>query len=251
MAAGRSPRHNKLLAALPARNYQRLRPHLRSIPLPQGATLHVAGDRESHLYFVADGLVSRACVTRTGESAEFALTGSEGVIGLASVLGGESSPTRAVVVSAGCAWRLPASIAIQELEHAGPLADLLLRYTLALIAQTGQVATCNRYHSLEQRFCRWMLWSLDRLPSNALAMKQESIAEMLGVRRERVSEVAANLQRLGLMRYSRGCIDVLDRGRMEARACECYAAMKGEYDRLLPRRPPAPRAGAGSLSRVA
>jgi CRP-like cAMP-binding protein len=242
---GRSPRQNKLLAALPARHYQLLRPDLKRVALPQGATIHFPGDSESHLYFIAGGLVSRACVTRNGESAEFALTGNEGVIGLASVLGGESSPTRAVVVSPGCAWRLPASVALQELEHEGPLARLLLRYTLALIAQAGQVAACNRHHSLEQRLCRWMLWSLDRLPSNALAMKQESIAELLGVRRERVSEAAANLQRQGLIRYARGCIDILDRRGMQARACECYAAVNREYARLLPQRQAAPHAGAG------
>jgi len=242
---GRSPRQNKLLAALPARHYQLLRPDLKRVALPQGATIHFPGDSESHLYFIAGGLVSRACVTRNGESAEFALTGNEGVIGLASVLGGESSPTRAIVVSPGCAWRLPASVALQELEHEGPLARLLLRYTLALIAQAGQVAACNRHHSLEQRLCRWMLWSLDRLPSNALAMKQESIAEMLGVRRERVSEAAANLQRQGLIRYARGYIDILDRRGMQARACECYAAVNREYARLLPQRQAAPQAGAG------
>jgi CRP-like cAMP-binding protein len=227
---GRSPRQNKLLAALPARHYQLLRPDLKRVALPQGATIHFPGDSESHLYFIAGGLVSRACVTRNGESAEFALTGNEGVIGLASVLGGESSPTRAVVVSPGCAWRLPASVALQELEHEGPLARLLLRYTLALIAQAGQVAACNRHHSLEQRLCRWMLWSLDRLPSNALAMKQEA---------------AANLQRQGLIRYARGCIDILDRRGMQARACECYAAVNREYARLLPQRQAAPHAGAG------
>jgi len=245
VATGRSPRQNKLLAALPARHYQLLRSHLKRVALPQGATIHFPGDSESYLYFVADGLVSRACVTRNGESAEFALTGNEGVIGLASVLGGQSSPTRAVVVSAGCAWQLPASIALRELEHEGPLARLLLRYTLALIAQAGQVAVCNRHHSLEQRLCRWRLWSMDRLPSNVLAMKQESIAEMLGVRRERVSEAAANLQRLGLIHYARGSIDIIDRRGMQAHACECYAAVNREYARLLPQRQEAPHAEAG------
>lgn len=247
MAERRSPSQNKLLAALPARNQGWLLPQLKPVALPLGATIHVPGDTESYLYFLVDGLVSRGYMTRNGSSAEYALTGNEGVIGLASILGGEATPSRAVVVSAGYAYRLPASVAQRDLEHEGPLARLLLRYTLALIAQAGQVAACNRHHSLEQRLCRWILSSLDRLPSNKLAMTQELIAEMLGVRREGVSEAAANLRRQGLIRCTRGCIAVLDRRAMERRVCECYAAVKQEYDRLLPCRRDAvrPRTGIG------
>ncbi|MGE5097286.1 MAG: Crp/Fnr family transcriptional regulator [Betaproteobacteria bacterium] len=244
MVQRHSPRQNSLLAALPARTYASLLPELQPVALPIDTTIHIPGDRESHLYFIAEGLVSSDCVTRNGASAEFALTGNEGAIGLASVLGGESSPSRAVVVSEGYAYRLPASIAKSDLEHEGPLGRLLLRYTLALIAQAGQVAACNRHHSLEQRLCRLMLWSVDRLPSNELAMKQDSIAEMLGVRREGVSEAAASLRRQGLIRYTRGCIAVVDRSAVETRACECYAVVKREYDRLLPPRHGAVHAGA-------
>jgi CRP-like cAMP-binding protein len=216
--------------------------------LPLGTTLHFPGDAESHLYFIAEGLVSRVCVTVNG-AAEFALTGNEGVIGLASVLGGESSPTRAVVVSEGSAWRLPAAVALGELEHGGPLARLLLLYTLALIAQTGQVAACNRHHSLEQRLCRWILSGLDRLASDELAMTHELIADMLGVRRERVSEAAANLRRQEVIRYTRGSICVIDRGRLQAHACECYAVMKREYEHLLPQpRNAVPHAAHGMLA---
>ena len=229
-----SPCQNHILAALPAPQYHRLLPHLEPVALPLGHVLHPAGERESYLHFITEGIVSRVHVTRNGDSAEFALTGNEGVIGVASILGGDSTPSRAEVVVEGHAYRLHSRLAKRELEHEGPLAHLLLRYTLALLAQAGQIAACNQHHSLEQRLCRWILSSVDRMPSGALAMKQALIAAMLGVRREGVSETATRLQRDGLIRYSRGHIAVLDRSRMEGRACECYGAIRREYARLLP-----------------
>ena len=234
-AGGRpTPRQNHLLAALPVKDYERLLPDLQPVPLPLGWTVHRPGDREKYLYFLAAGVVSRYYVSENGESTEFAVTGNEGVIGVASFLGGESTPSQAVVLSAGHAYRLGADLLKNEFEHDGPLPRLLLRYIQALIAQTGQIAVCNRHHSLEQQLCRWILSSLDRLQSNELTVTQELMAEMLGVRRESVTEIAGKLQEAGLIRYSRGHIAVLDRPRLEARACECYAVVKREYDRLLP-----------------
>jgi CRP-like cAMP-binding protein len=218
---------------LPLENYQRLLPDLAAVPLPLGWTVHGAGDPEKYLYFLIAGIVSRFYVTEDGASAAFSVTGSEGVIGLASFLGGESTLSQAVVLSSGHAYRLEADLLKNEFERDGALSHLLLRYTLALIAQTGQIAACNRHHTLEQRLCRWLLSCLDRLPSNELTLTQELIADMLGVRREGITEAAGNLQKAGLIHYSRGHIAVLDRGRLEARVCECYAAVKREYDRLL------------------
>ena len=234
VSALHTPRQNHLLAALPLADYERLLPVLEPIPLPLGWAIHGAGNRERNLYFLTAGLVSRYSVTQGGESTEFALTGSEGVIGVASFLGGESTPNQAVVLSPGYAYRLAADVLKYEFEHDSPLVHLLLRYTLALIAQAGQIAVCNRHHSLEQQLCRWLLSSLDRLPSNELTMTQELIAEMLGVRREGVTEAAGKLKKAGLIHYGRGHIAVLDRRQLEAQACECYAVVKREYDRLLP-----------------
>jgi CRP-like cAMP-binding protein len=234
VSAQHTPRQNHLLAALPQEDYERLQPDLEPVPLPLGWTVHGAGDREKYVYFLTAGIVSRFYVTENGASAEFAVTGSEGVIGVASFLGGESTPSQAVVLSAGYAYRLRADRLKKEFEHDGPLPHLLLRYTQALIAQTGQIAVCNRYHSLEQQLCRWILSSLDRLPSSELTMTQELIADMLGVRRESVTEAAGKLQKAGLIHYARGHIFVLNRPQMEAQVCECYAAVKREYDRLLP-----------------
>ena len=231
--AQHTPRQNQLLAALPPEDYARLLPALQPVPLPVGWTVHNAGDREKYLYFPTAGIVSRFYVMEDGASAHFALTGSEGVIGVASFLSGESTPSQAVVLSAGHAYRLGAHLLKNEFEHDGLLPQLLLRYIQALIAQTGQVAVCNRHHSLEQQLCRWILSSLDRLPSNELTMTQDLIAEMLGVRRESVTDAAGKLQKAGLIRYSRGHIVVLDRPRLEAQVCECYAVVKREYDRLL------------------
>ena len=231
--AQHTPRQNQLLAALPPEDYARLLPALQPVPLPVGWTVHNAGDREKYLYFITAGIVSRFYVMEDGASAHFALTGSEGVIGVASFLSGESTPSQAVVLSAGHAYRLGAHLLKNEFEHDGLLPQLLLRYIQALIAQTGQVAVCNRHHSLEQQLCRWILSSLDRLPSNELTMTQDLISDMLGVRRESVTDAAGKLQKAGLIRYSRGHIVVLDRPRLEAQVCECYAVVKREYDRLL------------------
>ena len=231
--APHTPRHNHLLAALPVEDYERLLPELEPVALPLGWTIHRAGDPEKYLHFLTAGIVSRCYVTQSGASAEFAVTGSEGVIGVASFLGGGGTPSQAVVVSAGYAYRLRADLLKNEFEHDGPLTRVLLRYTQALIAQTGQMAVCNRHHSLEQQLCRWILSSLDRMPSNELTVTQERIAEMLGVRREGVTEAAGKLQEAGLIHYSRGHITVLDRPQLEARACECYGVVKQEYDRLL------------------
>jgi len=208
--------------------------------LPLGRTVHRAGDLEKYLYFLTAGIVSRFCATKNGASAECALTGSEGVIGVASFLGGAGTPCGAVVLSAGYAYRLEAELLKDEFEHGGPLAHLLLLYTQALLTQTGQIAVCNRLHSLEQQLCRWLLSSLDRLPSNELAVTHELIAHELGVRREGVTEAAGRLQKAGLIHYARGHIAVLDRPGLEAQACECYAVIKREYDRLLPEYRPLP-----------
>jgi CRP-like cAMP-binding protein len=231
--ARHTPRQNGLLAALPMEDYLRLLPNLVAVPLPRGWTVHEAGDQEKYLYFLTTGIVSRFYVMENGASAHFAVTGNEGVIGAASFLGGDSTTSQAVVLSAGYAYRLGANLLKNEFEHYGPLAHLLLRYIQALIVQTGQTAACNRHHSLEQQLCRWILLCLDRLPSNELAMTQEKIAEMLGVRREGVTEAAGRLQQAGLIHYRRGNITVLDRPQLEAQACECYAVVEREYERLL------------------
>ena len=228
------PRKNRLLAALPLEDYERLRPALEPVHLPLGWTVHRAGDREKYLYFLTAGIVSMSYMTANGASTEFAMTGSEGVVGVASILGGESMLSQAVVRSAGYAYRLETALLKSEFKHHGRLLHLLLRYAQALMVQTGQTAACNRHHSLEQQLCRWILARMDRLPSNDLALTQELIAESLGVRRSSVTEAAGKLQRAGLIRYSRGHIAVLDRPLLEAQACECYAVVKREYERLLP-----------------
>ena len=232
--ARHTPSQNHLLAALPLKDFERLLPDLEPVALPLGWAVHRAGDREKYLYFLTAGIVSRFYVTENGASAEFAVTGREGVIGVASFLGGESTLSQAKVLSAGHAYRLGAGLLKNEFEHDGALPNLLLRYTQALITQTAQTAACNRHHTLEQQLYRWLLSSLDRLPSNELAMTQELIADMLGVRREGVTEAAGRLQKAGLIHTHRGHIIVLDRPRLEARVCECYAVVKREYDRLLP-----------------
>ncbi len=234
VSAPHAPRQNQLLAALPLEDYERLLPDLEPVSLPRGWTVHRAGEREKCSYFLTGGIVSRFYVTRSGASAEFALTGSEGVIGVASFLGGESTPSQAVALSDSYAYRLEADVLKNQFEYNRPLSHLLLRYVQALITQTGQIAVCNRHHSLDQQLCRWILASLDRLPSNVLTMTQELIAHMLGVRREGVTEAAGKLQKAGLIHYSRGHISVLDRPQLEAQVCECYAVVKRAYDRLLP-----------------
>lgn len=233
MLAQPTPMQNHLLAALPPACLERLLPDLELVSLPLGWLVYGAGQREKYLFFLTDGIVSRVYVTKTGASAAFAVTGSEGVIGIATFLGGESVPSQAVVISPGHAYRLEADLLKNEFEHDGPLPQLLLRYTQALIAQTGQIALCNRRHGLEQQLCHLILTCLDRLPCNELTMTQELIAAMLGVRRESVTEAAGKLQQAGLIVYRRGHIAVLDRPQLEARACECYGVVRREYGRFL------------------
>jgi len=230
----RSPRQNRLLAALPAADYERLLPELELVPLPLGWAVYEAGGHLGYVYFPVDSIISLLYVMEDGASAEIAVTGFDGVVGIALFMGGETTPSRAVVQSAGYAYRLKAVVLKREFEQGGELQHLALRYTQALITQMAQTAVCNRHHSVEQQLARWLLLSLDRLSSNELAMTQELIANMLGVRREGVTEAAGHLQRAGLIHYSRGHITVLDRPKLEHRVCECYAVVKKEYDRLLP-----------------
>jgi CRP-like cAMP-binding protein len=229
-----TPKQNHLLAALSAVDYERLLPHLELVRLPLGWAVYESGSEQGYEYFPATSIVSLLYVMQDTSSAEIAVVGNEGVVGIALFMGGETTPSRAVVQSAGYGYRLRASVLKREFESGGPLQHLLLRYTQALITQMAQTAVCNRHHALEQQLCRWLLLSLDRLPSNELTMTQELIANMLGVRREGVTEAAGNLQAAGLINYSRGKITVLDRAQLETRVCECYAVVKREYDRLLP-----------------
>ena len=228
------PRGNRLLAALPQESYERLLPHLEPVVLPLGMALYESGGTQGYVYFPTSSIVSLLYVLENGSSAEIAVTGCEGLVGIALFMGGETTPSRAVVQSAGHGFRLKAAILKQEFERGGPLQHLLLRYTQALITQMTQTAVCNRHHAVEEQLCRWLLLSLDRLPANELVMTQELIANMLGVRREGVTEAAGKLQAEGMIEYSRGRITVLDRAHLEARVCECYAVVKKEYDRLLP-----------------
>ncbi len=228
-----SPTQNHLLAALPAAEFARLSPHVESIPMPLGEVLYEPGARLHHVYFPTTSIVSLLYVLEDGASAEIAVVGNEGILGISLFMGGETTPSRAVVQSAGHGYRLKAERLKQEFNRAGPVLRLLLRYTQALITQMTQTAVCNRHHSIEQQLCRWLLLSLDRLSSDSLTMTQELIANMLGVRREGVTEAAGKLQRAGLIRYSRGRIEVLDRPGLERTVCECYAVVKREYDRLL------------------
>src|SRR5512132_406409 len=233
LSARQSPLENRLLAALPAADYERLLPHLELAPLPLGWAVYESGDAQGYVYFPTDSIVSMLYVMEDGSSAEIAVVGNEGVVGIALFMGGETTPSRAVVQSAGYAYRLRASVLKTEFGHAGELQHLLLRYTQALITQMAQTAVCNRHHAVEQQLCRWLLLSLDRLASSELTMTQELIANMLGVRREGVTEAAGKLQRAGLIRYSRGRIEVLDRPGLEKAVCECYSVVKTEFDRLL------------------
>ena len=225
---------NRLLAALPADIYERLRPHLQPVTLELGASVYEAGGKQPYVYFPTDAIVSLLYVMKDGASAEIAIVGNEGLVGISLFMGGETTPSRAVVQSAGHAVRLASKRLKQEFEGGGALQHLLLRYTQALITQMAQTAVCNRHHSIEQQLCRWLLLSIDRLPTNVLAMTQELIANMLGVRREGVTDAAGKLQEAGLINYSRGRITVIDRPRLEQRVCECYAVVKKEFERLLP-----------------
>lgn len=234
MHGSESPSQNHLLAALPAEELERLRPMLELRPMPLGHVLYESGSELGHVYFPTTAIVSLLYVMADGSSAEIAIVGNEGIVGVALFMGGETTPSRGVVQSAGQAYRMPGKYLKEEFFRAGPFQRLLLRYTQALITQMSQTAVCNRHHSLEQQLCRWLLMSLDRLPSNELAMTQELIANMLGVRREGVTESGGKLQKLGLIKYNRGHITVIDRPGLESQACECYAVVKTEFDRLLP-----------------
>lgn len=229
-----NPRQNHLLAALPQSEGERLFPYLEWVPLPLGEALYESGGRLNHVYFPTTAIVSLLYVMENGASAEIAVVGNDGIVGIALFMGGETMPNRAVVQSAGHAYRLKGQVLQQEFNRSGALQHLLLRYTLALLAQMAQTAVCNRHHSVDQQLCRWLLLSLDRLSSNELTMTQELIANMLGVRREGVTEAAGNLQSAGLIRYNRGRITVLDRPGLEARVCECYEVVRKEFSRLLP-----------------
>ena len=225
---------NHLLSVLPEEERARLAPHLVAIDMTLGQVVYESGDRQHFVYFPTTSIVSLLYVMEDGASAEIAIVGNEGVIGIALFMGGETTPSRAIVQSAGAAFRLDARILKQEFVRAGPVQRLLLRYTQALITQMAQTAVCNRHHSIDQQLCRWLLLSMDRLPSNELKMTQELIANMLGVRRSGVTEAALKLQDAGLIRYSHGHIQVLDRPGLEKRVCECYRVVKREFDRLLP-----------------
>jgi CRP-like cAMP-binding protein len=224
---------NHLLGALPAEVFGRVAAHLEPVSMPLGSSIYESGSQLQHVYFPTSSIVSLLYVLENGASAEIAVVGNEGVVGISLFMGGDTTPSRAVVQSAGEGYRLKAAILKSEFHRGGQLMQLLLRYTQALITQMCQTAVCNRHHSIEQQLSRWLLLSLDRLSSNELVMTQELIANMLGVRREGVTEAAGKLQRAGLIRYSRGRITVLDRPGVERSVCECYAVVKKEFDRLL------------------
>jgi CRP-like cAMP-binding protein len=234
MLESAEPRDNLLLAALPEPEWKRWQPLLERVEMPLGQVLYESGATLAHIYFPTTAIVSLLYVMENGGSAEIAVVGNEGLVGVSLFMGGESTSSRAVVQSAGQGVRLQAKLMIDEFNRAGPVLHLLLRYTQALITQMSQTAVCNRHHSLDQQLCRWLLLSLDRLRTNELIMTQELIANMLGVRREGVTEAALKLQEAGLISYARGHIKVLDRPGLEKRTCECYAVVKREYDRLLP-----------------
>jgi CRP-like cAMP-binding protein len=234
MPTAHSTRQNHLLAALPVTEYERLVSDLELVPLPLGDVLYESGSQLGHVYFPTTSIVSLLYVMEDGASAEIAVVGNEGIIGVALFMGGETTPSRAVVQSAGYAYRLRGPLLKREFTRSLAIQHLLLRYTQALLTQMAQTAVCNRHHSLDQQLCRWLLLSLDRLASNELTMTQELIANMLGVRREGVTEAAGKLQDAGLIHYSRGRITVADRPGLEAQACECYKVVKKEFDRLLP-----------------
>jgi CRP-like cAMP-binding protein len=234
MASQINPRQNHILAALPEADYARLLPELELIAMPLGWAAYESGSHMAYVYFPTTCIVSLLYVLASGASAEIAVAGNEGVVGISVFMGGESTPSRAVVQSAGSGYRLKSSVLKTEFARGGELQHLALRYTQALITQMTQTAVCNRHHTLEQQLCRWLLLSLDRLQGTELRMTQDLIANMLGVRRPGVTEAAGKLQAEGLIHYGRGRIEILDRPKLETRVCECYAVVKKEYDRLLP-----------------
>jgi CRP-like cAMP-binding protein len=231
--SNRSFRRNRLLEALSPQTLRTLEEDLEPVALPLGSSVYEARSETPHLYFPSEGIISMLEVTEDGSSAEIAVIGNEGVVGITVFMGGKATPTRAVVQSAASAERLRAQVLQREFKRGGELQVLLLRYTMALITQMSQTALCYRHHSAEQQLCRWLLMSLDRLPGNELVMTQELIADMLGVRRQSVTEAARKLQADGLIRYARGRITALDRPALEQRVCECYTVVKKEYERLL------------------
>ena len=238
-----SPKQNKLLAALPAEDYKRLRPDLELIPMPLGWAVYEPGGQMGYLYFPTTCVVSLLHIMENGSSAEFAIAGNEGLVGIPLLMGGESTPSRAAVQSAGYGYRLKASALKRELALGSELKQLAMRYTQALITQMAQTAVCNRLHGLEQQLCRWLLLSLDRLPSNELRMTHELIANMLGVRREGVTAAAGRLQADDMIECHRGYITIKDRPKLEKRVCECYSIVRKEYDRLLAPKQPQPGFG--------
>ena len=245
MQSAHSTTQNHLLAACPATEYERLASDLELVPMPLGMVLSESGGRMQHLYFPTTSIVSLLYVLQDGSSAEIGVVGNEGVVGISLFMGGQTTPSRAVVRNAGHGYRLPAALLLREFHLGGIVMRLLLRYTQALITQMTQTAVCNRHHSLEQQLCRTLLLTLDRSSGSSVVMTQELIASLLGVRREGVTEAAGNLQRAGLIRYRRGQIEVLDRARLEEAVCECYAVVKVEFDRLMcdiPRVHPGPTA---------
>ena len=233
MPSPHSPKQNHLLAALPTAEFERLAAHLELVPLPLGEMLYEPDGQLQYGYFPTTAIVSLHHVLESGASAESAGVGNEGVVGVALFMGGETTPSSAVVQTAGHAYRLAGRLLKEEFNRGGPMQKLLLRYTQALITQMSQTAACNRHHSIEQQLCRWLLLTHDRIPSRELIMTQELVASMLGVRREGITEAAGNLQRAGFISYRRGHIVLLDRSGLEARACECYGVVKKEMSRLL------------------
>ena len=233
MTGTASPEQNHILDALPPAERARLFPHLKLVSLPLGKVIYESGDRLQHIYFPTDSIISLLYVLEDGASAEIAVVGNDGAIGIALFMGGETTTNRAIVQSSGSAYQLTGTRLKEEFDRHGEVLHILLRYTQALITQMAQTAVCNRHHSVEQQLCRWLLLSLDRLPSSQLNMTQELIANMLGVRREGVTEAAGKLQKLGVITYSRGQIEVPDRKALERLCCECYGVVKRETDRLL------------------
>ena len=233
MTSLHDPRQNHLLAALPAAEFERLHPHLELVPMPLGEVLYESGGQLQHVYFPTTSIISLHYVMEDGSSAEIAGVGNEGILGISLFMGGNTTPSRAVIQTAGHGYRLKAQFMLEEFNRAGAMLRLLLRYTQALITQMSQTAVCNRHHSLEQQLCRWLLLTLDRLPSKELVMTQELVASMLGVRREGVTEAAGKLQHAGIISYRRGHITVLDRSGLETHSCECYKVVKKEFNRLL------------------
>lgn len=233
MLVAHKPLQNHLLAALPAEIVARLLPHLEWMPMPLGEVLYESGGQLQHVYFPTTAIVSLHYVTENGASAEIAGVGNEGVLGVSLFMGGNTTPSQATVQTGGQGYRLKKLLMMEEFDRAGPMMKLMLRYTQALMTQMSQTAVCNRHHSIEQQLCRWLLLTLDRLPSNELTMTQELIATMLGVRREGITEIAGNLQRAGLISYRRGHITVLNRAGLESQVCECYSVVKKEFHRLL------------------